>query len=253
MKPCKLPDEIADLTEDQRTLLHEWLDLHSYRKVMELFKTEFGVPISYSKIQRYNAHRETAEDLSTYHDTTLDADALIDLYNAKPGRFDQAGITLIQKRAFEFAAEKDTSVSKLTGLLRIFGYQKQVEIKERHTRAVEKIADSRVRMVDIQEAESAARMVRNEEQPKRKSSSKTDAQPAEGERKLTAAEVVLRYFGTVGKFSRQVRPGERITEAIRRLYQDLQDGKLPPKDQPPAPESQSPQPENNNSLTNVNP
>ena len=134
-------------------------------------------------------------------------------------------------------AEKTTSVSKLTGLLRIFAYEKQVELKERHAVVAEKNqetrqreADTRARLAALREVEVAHRMTRKQHEPNSKgASNKPGGKPTDGERVMSPAEVVLRACGTPGLFSRRVLPGERITDAIRRLYQILQDGQpLPP-------------------------
>ena len=98
------------LTDAQRDQLHNWLDEGiAVHAVMTKLKDEFGFVITYNKLYRYWQRLLQSRLLADPADPTGHIDAaqniraFLDLLNGNPVPYDQAGLTLIQKRAFEAA------------------------------------------------------------------------------------------------------------------------------------------------------
>ena len=146
MKPFKLPPEIEALSGDQRQQLDSWLDDvdQEYLDVMQRLEHDFGIRITRGKLIRYNQKRGLAQELSDQSEVALEVPDLLDLFNGRPVKFSEAGLILIQKRAFELAAEPKTSATRLNSLLRVLSYQKQAELKERRVKATEMTAEARL-------------------------------------------------------------------------------------------------------------
>ena len=211
MKSCKLPPEITALTDTNRALLDTWLDEGvTYHQILDLFPTEFGCKITYNKLQRYSAKRGLAAQVSTYCDTALSADDLLALHNGQPGRFSEAGLIVVQKRAFELAAEPKTSVSKLNSLLRILSYKENADLHQRRVKAAETSAEARLLSAEADIIRAFATL---------DIKLKKDAPAPEN-----PAEVVMRRCGSANKFFQQLRDGERVTHCIQRLYNDIKNG-----------------------------
>ena len=237
MKRYTLPPEIARLTGPQRAQLDAWLDDTGYYEVMARFEKEFGAKITYNKIQRYSAQRGLASQLSTYCDTAMTTEDLLLLFNGQPGRFTEAGLVLVRKRAFELAAERNTSVSKLNGLHRIFTYQHRLSFEERRMQVAEKNADTRERAVAVRERMAVVREDESRERCnlmsakraalKEKNEPKKPAQPP-GESDCDRAAKVIQHCGGVEGFVGQFLPGERLTVALRRLHDEIQKGTFRP-------------------------
>src|SRR5215216_1207744 len=115
--------ELETLSEEQRDLLHGWIDELGYRKAIARLKSELGLEITYNKLYRYYKrvlHKEPFDEM--FEDEIVMADFL-DLLNGKKIPYDQTGIELIMKRAFDLSCAREITPAQLASLLRIFHYK----------------------------------------------------------------------------------------------------------------------------------
>ena len=216
MKRHKIPDEFQNLTPEQLAQVHSWLEDDIYYNVRERLMAEFGIKMSESKLCRYNQQRELAQDLS---DGALDAQDLCDIFNGQPAKFSEAGLIILQKRAFELACEPKTSASKLNSLLRVLAYEKQLELNERRVKATEMAAEARLLTAQAAMIRAAAAS-----DLKRQNNAPAPENPA---------EIVMQRCGNANKFFQQLRDGERVTHCIQRLYNDIKNGAFVLQPPPP--------------------
>ena len=224
MKRHKIPDEFQSLTDDQLAQVHTWLEDHIYVDVLPKLQATFGIKMSKSKLARYNAKRELAQDLS---DGALDAQDLCDIFNGQPVKFGQAGILLLQKRAFDLAHDPKNSASKLNSLLRVLSYDQQLELNQRRVKTAEITAEARLRTA---EAAVLRAFVATEKQTK-KPSGKPGENPGdvdpETEQANDPVARVIQHCGSVAHFFKKMLPGERIMHAVERLHKEIEAGRLP--------------------------
>ena len=79
------------------------------------------------------------------------------LLNARPVPYDEAGLALIQKRAYELALEPNISAAKLATLQRIFNYKNARADIEHKKQIAERNTTVREKSLALREQESARR------------------------------------------------------------------------------------------------
>ena len=146
-------EELENLSEDQRDQLRDWLTELSIRKTMSKLRDEWSIIITYNKLQRYRQRLLAKDQVSEHLDHKMAMAEFLDLLNGNPVPYDEAGLALIQKRAFEAACAPKIAVSSLATLQRIFNYKNaradiehKKQIAERNTAVREaKLALDRAR------------------------------------------------------------------------------------------------------------
>ena len=116
-------DELENLSEDQRDQLRDWLTELSIRKTMSKLRDEWSIIITYNKLQRYRQRLLAKDQVSEHLDHKMAMTEFLNLLNGNPVPYDEAGLALIQKRAFEAACAPKIAVSSLATLQRIFNYK----------------------------------------------------------------------------------------------------------------------------------
>src|SRR5687767_13969524 len=115
------------LTDDQRDQLHNWLEEGiATRTVMTKLKDEFGFDVTYNKLYRYGKRLLQSRllvDTADHNDTAQNIRTFLDILNGNPVPYDEAGLALIQKRAFEAACAPKLRISQLATLQRVFHYK----------------------------------------------------------------------------------------------------------------------------------
>ena len=115
------------LTDSQRDQLHNWLDEGvATRNIMTKLKDEFGFVITYNKLYRYGKRLLQSRllvDTADHNDTAQNIRTYLDMLNGNPVPYDEAGLALIQKRAFEAACAPKLRSSQLATLQRVFHYK----------------------------------------------------------------------------------------------------------------------------------
>ena len=148
--------ELDNLPEDKLDQLHAWLEKLSIRKTMARLKDEWSLSITYNKLCRYRARHFTVSQLSEHQDHALAMPEYLALLNGQPVPYDQAGLALVQKRAFDLAHAPNISVAKLATLQRVFHYHTARADAERRLAQ----ADQRIKQTDRRNdlAESALKL-----------------------------------------------------------------------------------------------
>lgn len=115
--------ELDNRSADQKEQIHNWLAELGIRGTIEKLHDEWGIDVTYNKLQRYRKRLLQKEQLAEHLEHEITMPEFLNLMNGRPVAYDQAGLALIQKRAFELAHQPKISASTLATLQRIFNYK----------------------------------------------------------------------------------------------------------------------------------
>src|SRR5687768_17224355 len=115
--------ELDYRSESQKEQIHDWLAELGIRGTIEKLRDEWGLPVTYNKLQRYRKRVLQKDQLAEHLEHEIAMPEYLAMLNGRPVPYDEAGLALIQKRAFELAHEPKITPAKLATLQRIFNYK----------------------------------------------------------------------------------------------------------------------------------
>jgi hypothetical protein len=115
--------ELDYRSESQKDQINDWLSELGIRKTLEKLRDEWGLTVTYNKLQRYRKRLLEKDQLTEHLEHEIAMPEYLALLNGHPVSYDQAGLELIQKRAFELLHEPKISPARLATLQRIFHYK----------------------------------------------------------------------------------------------------------------------------------
>src|SRR5262245_9894134 len=127
MRPFSIPAKLTPLTELQFTTLHTWLEDLTLKQVREKLLSEFGIEMCDSALSRYNQTRDLARHTVEHKEGSEQVRDLLAIMNGQPVPYNEAGIELVMKRAFDLATAREMTPTKLATLLKVFHYRKNCE------------------------------------------------------------------------------------------------------------------------------
>jgi hypothetical protein len=166
MKPFSLPKQLQYFSDEQLAELHDWLDDGvTYKDIRQKLLEGHGIKVSDATLSRYSQRRELAEQTVDHSDSAKNIRTFLALQNGEPVPYDEAGLALVQKRAFDAACARKVPVSTLAALQRIFHYKTaRAEAERRFKQADQRIALSE-RAVVVREGELELRRVEKKTKP----------------------------------------------------------------------------------------
>ncbi|HEV8542709.1 MAG TPA: hypothetical protein VGR78_09995 [Verrucomicrobiae bacterium] len=91
-------------------------------------------------LSRYDARRALADGLIDREDTARSIRAFLAIQNAEPIPFDQAGLALVQERAFDLVSAPKITASILATLHRVFHYNTaRADYERRHAQSEKRL------------------------------------------------------------------------------------------------------------------
>jgi hypothetical protein len=166
MKPFALPKAFQSLTDEQLNTLNQWLDdpACTYQIIRAKLRELYNLQVSDPTLSRYSRRRVLADQTIDHDDSAHNIRTFLAIQNGEPIPYDQAGLALIQKRAFDAACAPHVPVAKLASLQRIFHYNTaRADAEHRHTQSnlrlqqIVRRNDLAERSLNLREQEIAAR------------------------------------------------------------------------------------------------
>src|SRR6266545_8061934 len=165
MRPYTLPKQFQPLTPDQLAEINDWLVNFTYQQIRQKLLDTFQIKISNSTLCRYQQNRDFSRHLIDREEDGPRLHEFLAILNGQPVPYDQTGIALIQKRAFDLACAPNVNAAKLNTLLRIFHYQKNCDWTERRLAQKDQRIEISERCAKIKEAQRADRRASVQKQP----------------------------------------------------------------------------------------
>jgi hypothetical protein len=164
--------ELDNRTSDQKEQIHNWLAELGIRETIKKLHDEWGIDVTYNKLQRYRKRHLQKEQLAEHLEHQITMPEYLNLMNGRPVPYDQAGLELIQKRAFELAHQPKISAATLSTLQRVLNYKTARALTERReARADQRLALAEKRLAQndrrIDLAEKALALRREESEHRR--------------------------------------------------------------------------------------
>ena len=148
--------ELDSLPADKREILHEWIENLGYRKAMEKLKSEWQLEVTYNKVYRYYRRILQKQPFDDILEDEIAMSDFLALLNGKSVPYDQAGIELVMKRAFDLTCARQIKPSTLATLLRVFHYKKNCEWNQRRLAQNDKRIDIADRLARLKETSSSS-------------------------------------------------------------------------------------------------
>jgi hypothetical protein len=168
MKPHALPTALQHLDPVDLDQINIWLNDISLSDVRAKILSHHGIEISEPTLSRYNKRRHLAEQLLEHEADAETVQHCLDLLNGKPIPYDQAGLALVEKRAFELAADPNITPAQLATLQRILSYkqrcadtQRRLAQNDQRIAISERLARAREAQVAEQSAVAKERAARS--------------------------------------------------------------------------------------------
>jgi hypothetical protein len=164
--------ELDYRSADQKEQIHNWLAELGIRETIKKLHDEWGIDVTYNKLQRYRKRLREKEQLAEHLEHEITMPEYLNLMNGRPVPYDQAGLELIQKRAFELAHQPKISASTLCTLQRVLNYKTARTLTERREARADQrlaLAEKRLAQTDrrIDLAEKALALRREESEHRR--------------------------------------------------------------------------------------
>ncbi|HTG45723.1 MAG TPA: hypothetical protein VK633_14470 [Verrucomicrobiae bacterium] len=139
MKQPRPIKALEGLTDDQLNQLAEWVDLHSYRKAVELAHANFGRSIPKTTLQRFIAHRRAAQVLDDSPEALNAAREINRFAATAETNFSAATLHLLERQAFELALARSDQedLDALKDLLFLLQRHRANDIHDRRVRVQE--------------------------------------------------------------------------------------------------------------------
>src|SRR5688572_21947285 len=154
MKKLRLQPALVGLTPDQQEQLAEWLDSGTYDKAIELAARPapegLGRTLSRGVLQRFYKKVEDMREL--FEERVAFQVALREYFalaNGEPTSLDPEGLRIIKERAFELALQKDQTPAKLKDPMRIFDYDRRVQLENNREARADRRDTRAQAMLDI--------------------------------------------------------------------------------------------------------
>jgi len=145
--------ELDNLPDEKRDLLHDWIEHLGYRKTLEKLQSEWQLAVTYNKLFRYYHRHLKKSAIGSLLEDQLSMSDFLAILNGEPVPYDQTGIELIMKRAFDTACARDINPSTLATLLRVFHYKTNREWNQRRLAQTDERIEISDRLAKVREQE----------------------------------------------------------------------------------------------------
>ena len=270
-RPLKV---ISKLSKQEQWEIYRLLQSQTYKDVAALIKERHGEDVSENTLTRHYrrcAEQETMEELPEIKESADAWNAFKD--QALVTRFDEAALERLKLRAFQLSGtlKNQKEFTQLKGLFQILFAARNTEVRER-------TIANRERNTIIRENESWERIqwmrhrrTTAQNKPTPSTAGPVSAPGASQSEAGSAEELerVARVFRTCGganEFFCHLLPGERVTVALRRIHNEIENGtfrplapgepprfRVVPKEDTPSPDPENSSDASSESLSNASP
>ena len=145
MRKYKLPNELAQLGDDDLKLVNSWLRKYTYPVVQKKCREQFQFDINTNKLCRYYQRLRDVEDLNQQSGQTLTVDDLNKLKSGQPLPDGKVNKQLLDYACFKMAQRPNQTTSELKDIFQIAVHEQNAEFARQRLELANRFADLRDR------------------------------------------------------------------------------------------------------------